>query len=123
MLSSRTVRDNIRYGRPSATQQEVERAAQAQALILALLQGYDTAIEQRGANLSGGQRQRIAIARGLLLEPRSLIQNDATSAVDAGTETALQAALFANRARGTTLLVAQRIAGARRGSQPGARAR
>jgi ATP-binding cassette subfamily B protein len=112
VLFSGTVRDNIRYGRQDASEDEVlraARAAQADAFILQLPHGYDTVLDQRGGNLSGGQRQRIAIARALLLDPKILILDDATSAVDVETETSIQSALFADKARRTTFIVAQRI--------------
>ena len=91
-----TVRDNIRYGRPDATEEEVveaARAAQAHEFVRALPDGYDTILGQRGINLSGGQRQRLAIARALLVRPRILILDDSTSAVDIETEAKIQAAL------------------------------
>ena len=93
VLFSGTVRDNIRYGRPDASQEEVEaaaRAAQAHDFIVGLPDGYDTHIEARGTNLSGGQKQRVAIARALLLRPKILILDDSTSAVDVETETKIQ---------------------------------
>ena len=96
ILFSGTVRDNIRYGQPDASDDEVmaaAQAAQAHEFISRLPQGYDTHVEQRGANLSGGQKQRIAIARALLLRPRILILDDSTSAVDVETETKIQDAL------------------------------
>ena len=91
-----TVRDNIRYGRQDATEEEVveaARAAQAHEFVMALPDGYDTILGQRGINLSGGQRQRLAIARALLVRPRILILDDSTSAVDVETEAKIQAAL------------------------------
>jgi ATP-binding cassette subfamily B protein len=96
VLFSGSVRDNIRYGRPEATEEEVVQAAcaaQAHEFILQLPQGYDTHIEERGVNLSGGQKQRIAIARALLLRPKILILDDSTSSVDVETETKIQDAL------------------------------
>ncbi len=90
------MRDNIRYGRPDASDDEViaaAKAAQAHDFILALPQGYDTHVEERGVNLSGGQKQRIAIARALLTQPKILILDDSTSAVDVETETKIQDAL------------------------------
>ena len=96
ILFSGTVRDNIRYGRPEASDEEVvaaAKAAQAHDFILELPQGYDTHVEERGANLSGGQKQRIAIARALLTRPKILILDDSTSSVDVETETKIQAAL------------------------------
>lgn len=114
LLFSGTVRDNIAYGRPEATQEEIAaaaRAAQAEGFILTLPLGYKTVIGERGVGLSGGQRQRIAIARALLVAPRLLILDDSTSAVDAGTEMAIQAALdeLMRDARRTAFVIAQRI--------------
>ncbi|NBD07806.1 MULTISPECIES: ABC transporter ATP-binding protein [Corallococcus] len=114
LLFSGTVRDNIAYGRPDATQAQVEEAAlaaQAAEFIQELPQGYDTVVGERGVGLSGGQRQRLAIARALLTDPRLLILDDSTSAVDARTETAIQGALDAlmRDKRRTALVIAQRI--------------
>jgi ATP-binding cassette subfamily B protein len=106
------VRDNIRYGRPEASDEEVvlaARAAQAHEFIAQLPQGYDSRVEQRGANFSGGQKQRLAIARALLLRPKILILDDSTSAVDVETETKIQAALAEKKGERTTFVVAQRI--------------
>ena len=112
ILFSGTVRDNIRYGRPQATDQEVEaaaKAAQAHDFIMHLAQGYDSHVEARGTNFSGGQKQRIAIARALLMQPRILILDDSTSSVDVETETRIQDALEKNLHVHTSFVVAQRI--------------
>jgi ATP-binding cassette subfamily B protein len=112
VLFTGSVRDNIRYGRPEAGEEEViaaAKAAQAHDFISALPQGYDTHIEERGVNLSGGQKQRIAIARALLMNPRILILDDATSSVDVETETKIQSALHKLQHKITTFVVAQRI--------------
>jgi ATP-binding cassette subfamily B protein len=112
VLFSGTVRDNIRYGRMSASDEEViaaAKAAQAHDFIMSLPEGYDTHIEQRGTNLSGGQKQRIAIARALLLNPRILILDDSTSAVDVDTEAQIQEALQTAMHSTTTFVIAQRI--------------
>jgi ATP-binding cassette, subfamily B, multidrug efflux pump len=112
ILFTGTVRDNIRYGRPEAGDDEVvaaARAAQAHDFILKLPQAYDTHIEERGVNLSGGQKQRISIARALLTQPKILILDDSTSAVDVETETKIQAALDESMHQRTTFVVAQRI--------------
>jgi ATP-binding cassette, subfamily B, multidrug efflux pump len=116
VLFGGTVRDNIRFGRRSATDAQVQaaaRAAQADAFIDALPQGYDTVIGQRGVTLSGGQRQRIAIARALLVKPKVLILDDATSALDIETEIRLQDALEvlirSSQDATTRFVVAQRI--------------
>lgn len=112
ILFSGTVRDNIRYGAPEADEAAViaaAQAAQAHNFILELPNGYDTHIEERGVNLSGGQKQRIAIARALLTQPRILILDDSTSAVDVETETKIQDALERQMRQHTTLVVAQRI--------------
>ncbi len=112
ILFSGTVRDNIRYGRPEASEEEVvaaAQAAQAHDFIMRLPQAYDTHVEQRGVNLSGGQKQRIAIARALLTQPKILILDDSTSAVDVETETRIQAALASSLHQRTSFVVAQRI--------------
>jgi ATP-binding cassette subfamily B protein len=110
-LFSDTVRSNIAYGRPAATDEEVQaaaRAAQAHEFIEELPSGYDTVVGERGLTLSGGQRQRIALARAILFDPRILILDDATSAVDARVEEAIHDALRDVMADRTTLLVAHR---------------
>jgi ATP-binding cassette subfamily B protein len=112
VLFSGTILDNIRYGRPEATDEEVlaaARAAQADDFIRGLPDGYYTIIGQRGVNLSGGQKQRVAIARALLLQPRILILDDSTSAVDVRTEARIQEALAQEHAGQTRVIVAQRI--------------
>lgn len=112
VLFSGSVRDNIRYGMPEASDEAVvaaAQAAQAHDFILKLPSGYDTHVEERGVNLSGGQKQRIAIARALLTQARILILDDSTSAVDVETETRIQEALAAQPSQQTTLVVAQRI--------------
>jgi ATP-binding cassette subfamily B protein len=112
ILFSGSIRDNIRYGRPDATEAEVvaaAKAAQAHGFILGFPQGYDTRVEERGGNLSGGQKQRIAIARAILMKPAVLILDDSTSAVDVETETTIQTALDEYLKDTTCIIVAQRI--------------
>jgi ATP-binding cassette subfamily B protein len=112
ILFSGTVRDNIRYGKPDAGEDEViaaAKAAQAHDFITRLADGYDTRIEERGVNLSGGQKQRIAIARALLLRPAILILDDSTSSVDVETETKIQDAMKSWLMDSTSFVVAQRI--------------
>ncbi|MFG2132279.1 ABC transporter ATP-binding protein [Streptomyces sp. NPDC048751] len=110
-LFSDTVRDNIAYGRPDATQEEIEKAAvaaQADRFIQELPDGYDTKVGEHGLTLSGGQRQRIALARALLTDPRLLVLDDATSAVDARVEHEIHEALGHVMEGRTTLLIAHR---------------
>ncbi|MEV5954395.1 ABC transporter ATP-binding protein [Streptomyces sp. NPDC051987] len=110
-LFSDTVRNNIAYGRPDATEEQIlaaARAAQADRFVAELPDGYDTKVGEQGLTLSGGQRQRIALARALLTDPRLLVLDDATSAVDARVEHEIHEAL-AHVMRGrTTLLIAHR---------------
>ncbi len=111
-LFSATVHDNIAYARGDASREEVERAAtaaQAAGFIERLPDGYDTMIGERGLTLSGGQRQRIAIARAILAEPRILVLDDATSSVDASTESEIKNALQEVMADRTTFIIAHRL--------------
>jgi ATP-binding cassette, subfamily B, multidrug efflux pump len=111
-LFAATVRENISFGRPEATEQEIvqaARAAQAHSFIVEMPQGYDTLVGERGITLSGGQRQRVAIARALLKDPRILILDDATSSVDAETEQLIQMALERLMQGRTSFVIAQRL--------------
>ncbi|MFC9758806.1 ABC transporter ATP-binding protein [Streptomyces sp. NPDC056921] len=110
-LFSDTVRANIAYGFPDATQEQIEeaaRAAQADRFIAELPEGYDTKVGEHGLTLSGGQRQRVALARAILADPRLLLLDDATSAVDARVEHEIHEALRQVMAGRTTLLIAHR---------------
>ena len=111
-LFSASVRENIAYGRPEATDDEVRaaaRQARADAFIEALPMGYDTIVGERGYTLSGGQRQRLAIARAIITDPRILILDEATASVDASTEREIQDALRAVMAGRTTIIIAHRL--------------
>ena len=117
VLFSGTIRDNIRFGRPEASEVDVAlaaRLAQADDFIRSFPDGYDTLVGQRGVNLSGGQKQRIAIARALLTNPSVLILDDSTSAVDVMTEARIQDALDVHRRGRSNIIIAQRISAARR---------
>ena len=111
-LFSRSISDNIAFGKPGATREEVlyaANAAQAHEFIETLDQSYDTVIGERGVTLSGGQRQRLALARAFLTDPRILVLDDSTSAIDSATEDKIQRAI-ANAARGrTTILITHRL--------------
>lgn len=112
ILFTGTIRDNIRYGKADASDEEViaaAKAAQAHEFISSMPEGYDTMLGQRGVNLSGGQKQRISIARALLLRPAILILDDSTSAIDMGTESRLQKELARLMNGRTCLMIAQRI--------------
>jgi ATP-binding cassette subfamily B protein len=107
-----TIRENIRYGRPEASDQEViaaAKAAQAHDFVMSLPGGYDTDVGQRGVTLSGGQKQRIAIARALLVRPHVLILDDSTSAVDVETEIKIETALRELMKGRTSFVIAQRV--------------
>jgi len=111
-LFTGSIRDNIRFGKPEATDEEVEavaKAAQAHDFIMKMPDGYNTRLGQRGINLSGGQKQRLSIARALLVRPAILILDDSTSAVDLGTESRIQQALRELMRTSTCFLIAQRI--------------
>ncbi len=116
-LFSVSLRDNILWGRPEASNEEVEasaRIAQADSFITSTPQGYDTMVAERGTSLSGGQKQRISIARAVLKDAEALIFDDAASALDLKTESQLYDALEDIRPGCTMIIVAQRIASARR---------
>jgi ATP-binding cassette subfamily B protein len=111
-LFSRTIGENIAFGCPGATRDEIEaaaRAAQAHDFIVSFKDGYDTLIGERGVTLSGGQRQRLALARAFLTDPRILILDDSTSAIDSATEDRIQQAIERAAADRTTFLITHRL--------------
>jgi len=117
LLFSVSIRENIAYGRPDASLEEViaaAKAAQAHEFIQQLSEGYDTVVGERGVTLSGGQRQRVAIARALLMDPRILILDDSTSSVDIQTERLIQQALDRLMEGRTTFVIAHRLSTVRR---------
>lgn len=112
LLFSASIKENIAFGRPNASEEEIVRAAeaaQAHTFISEMPNGYDTVVGERGITLSGGQRQRVAIARALLIDPRILILDDSTSSVDTETEYRIQEALDALMRGRTTFVIAQRL--------------
>jgi ABC-type multidrug transport system fused ATPase/permease subunit len=117
LLFSDSLRENIRYGRPDASDDEMiaaARAAQAHEFIIGFPEGYDTVVGERGITLSGGQRQRVAIARALLMDPRILILDDSLSSVDTQTEKLIQEALDKLMEGRTTFVIAHRLSTVRR---------
>jgi ATP-binding cassette subfamily B protein len=115
-----TVRENLRYAKPEATDAEIEaaaRAAQIHDLIASLPEGYDTMVGSRGHRFSGGERQRLAIARTLLRDPRVLVLDEATSALDTETERAVQQAFDALARGRTTITIAHRLSTVRNADQ------
>ena len=117
LLFSETIRANIAYGNPDATEDEIlaaAKAAQAHEFILGFTNGYDTIVGERGVTLSGGQRQRVAIARALLMDPRILILDDSLSSVDTQTEKLIQSALDVLMEGRTTFVIAHRLSTVRR---------
>jgi ATP-binding cassette subfamily B protein len=111
-LFTGTIRDNVAYGRPEATEEQIERAtrqAEAHSFIRELPAGYDTYIGEKGIKLSGGQKQRISIARAFLKDPRILILDEATSSLDTHTEMIIQQALEKLISGRTTLIIAHRL--------------
>jgi len=111
-LFSRTIAENIAFGKPGATQAEIEeaaRAAQAHDFIVSFEKGYETVIGERGVTLSGGQRQRLALARAFLTNPRILVLDDSTSAIDSATEDQIQRAIFRAAEGRTTFIITHRL--------------
>ena len=111
-LFSRTIAENIAFGKPDATQEEIEaaaRAAQAHDFIMGFPEGYETVVGERGVMLSGGQRQRIALARAFLTDPAILILDDSTSAIDSATEDQIQRAIERASEGRTTILITHRL--------------
>lgn len=116
-LFSATIRENIAYGKPEASQDEIEwaaRKAQIHDFILTMPGGYDTLIGERGVGLSGGQRQRVALARAILMNPPVLVLDEATASVDTATESAIHEALHEVMEGRTTFIVAQRLSSVQR---------
>ena len=112
VLFSGTIRDNLRWGNPNATDEQITaacQAAQADAFIRSFSNGYDTVLGQGGVNVSGGQKQRLCIARALVKNPKILILDDSTSAVDTATDAAIRAAFVEKHGDATTIIIAQRI--------------
>ena len=112
VLFSGTILDNLRWGKPDATQEEIEaacRAAAAHDFIMGFPDGYQTVLGQGGVNVSGGQKQRLCIARALLRQPKILILDDSTSAVDTATDAAIRHALRTELPDATKLIIAQRV--------------
>ena len=113
VLFSGTIRDNLRWGYPDATDEEIAHACRiacADEFINSFPDGYDTHIEQGGTNVSGGQKQRLCIARALLKKPKILILDDSTSAVDTRTDASIRQALAGELPQTTKIIIAQRIA-------------
>ena len=112
VLFSGTIKDNLRWGNPAATDDEITaacQAAQADAFIRSFPDGYDTVLGQGGVNVSGGQKQRLCIARALIKNPKILILDDSTSAVDTATDSAIRTAFNEKHGDATTIIIAQRI--------------
>ena len=113
VLFSGTIKENLRWGNPNATDAEIIaacQAAQAHDFIQSFPQGYETDLGQGGVNLSGGQKQRLCIARALLKQPKIIILDDSTSAVDTATDSRIRQAFRQNLAHTTTIIIAQRVA-------------
>jgi len=111
-LFSRSIADNIAFGKPGATREEIitaAKAAQAHEFINSFSEGYDTVIGERGVTLSGGQRQRLALARAFLTDPRILMLDDSTSAIDSATEDHIQRAIYAAARGRTTFIITHRL--------------
>jgi len=111
-LFSNTVAENIAFGKPDATREEIEeaaRSAQAHEFILSFTDGYETMLGERGVTLSGGQRQRLALARAFLTDPRILILDDSTSSIDSATEDEIQKAIFEAAKGRTTIIITHRL--------------
>ncbi len=112
VLFSGTIKENLRWGNPDATDEEIKEAcrlAQADEFISSFPDGYDTYIEQGGANVSGGQKQRLCIARALLKKPKILILDDSTSAVDTRTDALIRKAFREFIPETTKIIIAQRL--------------
>ena len=112
VLFSGTIRENLLWGNPEATDEELIeacKAAQAHEFVMAFPDGYETNLGQGGVNVSGGQKQRLCIARALLKNPKILILDDSTSAVDTATDSKIREALRAHRSDTTTIIIAQRV--------------
>jgi ATP-binding cassette subfamily B protein len=111
-LFSRSIAENIAFGKPSASKEEIEtaaRAAQAEEFIQSFEKKYETVIGERGVTLSGGQRQRLALARAFLTDPRILVLDDSTSAIDSATEDLIQRAIAAAARGRTTFIITHRL--------------